>query len=126
MADLMEMREEMSNLVMGAMKEAEEFQDSFERYSYLWVDDLQESMKNFLTYGRVITLEDLDLRPEELVTKSPPTLTQFQQQVRGSPAPQVPPRPRGGEPGFTVSVPLLSWSGEADRSGGSCPCKKSL
>lgn len=87
------MREEMSNLVMGAMKEAEEFQDSFERYSYLWVDDLQESMRNFLTYGRVITMEDLDLRPEELVTKSPPTLTQFQQQVRGAPPGAPPPFP---------------------------------
>lgn len=105
-ADLTELREEMSNLVMGAMKEAEEFQDSFERYSYLWVDDLQESMRNFLTYGRVLTMEDLDLRPEELGAKSPPTLTQFQQQVRGGPAPSPGEGTGVGvEPGFTVQVP---------------------
>lgn len=85
--DLMEMREGISNLVVSTMKEAEEFQDSFERYSYLWVDDLHESMKNFLTYGRAVTLEDLDIRIDESAPKTPPTLTQFQQQVRGSPRP---------------------------------------
>lgn len=81
MTDLMEMREEISNLVISAMKEAEEYQDSFERYSYLWTDDPQEFMKNFLTYGHAISREDLDGRPEETLPKTPPTLTQFQRQV---------------------------------------------
>ncbi|XP_066093696.1 dynein axonemal heavy chain 17 isoform X2 [Saccopteryx bilineata] len=81
MADLNEMREEMSNTVLSALKEAEEYQDSFERYSYLWLDNLQESMKNFLTYGCAFTPEDLDFRAEELVPKTPPSLTQFQQQI---------------------------------------------
>ncbi|KAB1266021.1 Dynein heavy chain 17; axonemal [Camelus dromedarius] len=79
--DLIEMREEISSLVITAMKEAEEYQDSFERYSYLWVDDPQEFMKNFLTYGRAISPEDLDARAEETLPKTPPTLTQFQQQM---------------------------------------------
>ncbi|XP_016061753.1 PREDICTED: dynein heavy chain 17, axonemal [Miniopterus natalensis] len=79
--DLMQMREEMSNLVVGAMKEAEEFQDSFERYSYLWVDDLQESMKNFLAFGRTVTQEDVDARAEDVASRTPPTLTRFQQQI---------------------------------------------
>lgn len=82
MTDLIEMREEMSNLVISAMKEAEEYQDSFERYSYLWMDDPQEFMKNFLIYGRAVTPEDLDTRAEETLSKTPPSLTQFQQQVR--------------------------------------------
>ncbi|KAM9747482.1 dynein axonemal heavy chain 17 isoform 1-T1 [Dama dama] len=81
MTDLMEMREEISNLVISAMKEAEEYQDSFERYSYLWTDDPQEFMKNFLTYGHAISREDLDGRPEETLPKTPPTLTQFQRQI---------------------------------------------
>ena len=81
MTDLIEMREEISNLVISAMKEAEEYQDSFERYSYLWTDDPQEFMKNFLTYGRAISREDLDSQPEETLPKTPPTLAQFQQQV---------------------------------------------
>ncbi|XP_027968229.1 dynein heavy chain 17, axonemal [Eumetopias jubatus] len=81
MTDLIEMREEMSNLVISAMKEAEEYQDSFERYSYLWMDDPQEFMKNFLIYGHTVTPEDLDTRAEETLSKAPPSLTQFQQQI---------------------------------------------
>ncbi|CAN0133991.1 unnamed protein product [Rangifer tarandus platyrhynchus] len=81
MTDLIEMREEISNLVISAMKEAEEYQDSLERYSYLWTDDPQEFMKNFLTYGHAISREDLDGRPEETLPKTPPSLTQFQRQI---------------------------------------------
>uniref|UniRef100_A0A5G2QUI5 Dynein axonemal heavy chain 17 n=1 Tax=Sus scrofa TaxID=9823 RepID=A0A5G2QUI5_PIG len=81
MTDLTELREEMSNLVLGAVKEAEEYQDSFERYSYLWADDPQEVMKNFLTFGRTVSPEDLDTRAEETLPKRPPTLAQFQQQI---------------------------------------------
>uniref|UniRef100_A0A2K5SD28 Dynein axonemal heavy chain 17 n=1 Tax=Cebus imitator TaxID=2715852 RepID=A0A2K5SD28_CEBIM len=80
-ADLIEMREEVSNLVISAMKEAEEYQDSFERYSYLWTDDLQEFMKNFLIYGCVPTAEDLDTRTDDTIPKTPPTLAQFQEQI---------------------------------------------
>ncbi|XP_070081975.1 dynein axonemal heavy chain 17 isoform X1 [Equus caballus] len=79
--DLIEMREEVSNLVITAMKAAEEYQDSFERYSYLWTDDPQEFMKNFLIYGRAVTPEDLDGRAEMSLPKTPPTLAQFQQQI---------------------------------------------
>lgn len=79
--DLIEMREELSSLVIGAMKVAEEYQDSFERYSYLWVDDLQEFMKNFLIFGHAPTPEELDTKTEDTVPKTQPTLAQFQQQV---------------------------------------------
>uniref|UniRef100_A0A4X1UMY0 Dynein axonemal heavy chain 17 n=1 Tax=Sus scrofa TaxID=9823 RepID=A0A4X1UMY0_PIG len=56
-------------------------EDSFERYSYLWADDPQEVMKNFLTFGRAVSPEDLDTRAEETLPKRPPTLAQFQQQI---------------------------------------------
>ncbi|KAK2112192.1 Dynein heavy chain 17, axonemal [Saguinus oedipus] len=79
--DLVEMREEVSSLVINAMKDAEEYQDSFERYSYLWTDDLQEFMKNFLIYGCVPTAEDLDTRTDDTIPKTPPTLAQFQEQI---------------------------------------------
>uniref|UniRef100_A0A8C5LC16 Dynein axonemal heavy chain 17 n=1 Tax=Jaculus jaculus TaxID=51337 RepID=A0A8C5LC16_JACJA len=81
MAELIEMRDELSNLVIGAMKEAEEYEDSFEKYSYLWVDDLQEFMKNFLIFGHAPTAEELDARTDETIPKIPPTLAQFQQQI---------------------------------------------
>lgn len=79
--DLIEMREEVSSLVINTMKEVEEYQDSFERYAYLWMDDLQESMKNFLIFGHPPTQEELDTLTHDTVPKTPPTLAQFQQQV---------------------------------------------
>ncbi|XP_045691837.1 dynein axonemal heavy chain 17 [Phyllostomus hastatus] len=81
MADLIEMREEMSSIVVSTLKEAEEYQDSFERYSYLWVDDLRESMRNFLIHGHAVGPEDLDIRVEDTGPRTPPTLAQFQQQI---------------------------------------------
>ncbi|KAM5306863.1 dynein axonemal heavy chain 17 isoform 1-T1 [Glossophaga mutica] len=81
MADLIEMREEMTNVVISTLKEAEEYQDSFEKYSYLWVDDLQESMRNFLIHGHAVSPEDLEVRVEESGPRAPPTLAQFQQQI---------------------------------------------
>lgn len=123
--DLMQMREEMSNLVVGAMKEAEEFQDSFERYSYLWVDDLQESMKNFLAYGRTVTQEDVDARAEDVASRTPPTLMRFQQQVPGrpplAPSPPSPPSPGRGA-GFASGPGVTA---EASGAGGGCR-RKSL
>ncbi|KAF7461422.1 hypothetical protein GHT09_014996 [Marmota monax] len=79
--DLIEMREELSGLVINAMKEAEEYQDSTERYSYLWTDDLQEFMRNFLIFGHVPTAEELDTRTDITTPKTPPALTQFQEQI---------------------------------------------
>lgn len=81
LTDLIDIREELSNLVLSAMKEAEDYQDSLEKYSYLWLDDPQEFMRNFLTYGRAVTAEELEGRPEDTIPKSPPTLNQFQEQV---------------------------------------------
>lgn len=80
--DLIEMREELSTLVINAMKEAEEYQESIERFSYLWTDDPQEFMRNFLFFGHVPTQEELDTRTDDMVPKAQPTLAQFQQQVR--------------------------------------------
>lgn len=99
MTDLIEMREEMSNLVISAMKEAEEYQDSFERYSYLWTDDPQEFMKHFLVYGRAVAPEDLDHRAQEAVPKTLPNLAQFQQQVRVRAS-----RGAGGLPGLDSNL----------------------
>jgi hypothetical protein len=46
------------------------------------MDDLQEFMKNFLIFGHAPTVEELDTRTDETIPKTPPTLNQFQQQVR--------------------------------------------
>ncbi|XP_077689901.1 dynein axonemal heavy chain 17 [Eretmochelys imbricata] len=81
MSDLIEIREEVISLVVSAMKQAEEYEDSFEKYSYLWMDDHHEFMQRFLTYGHVFTPEELESHAEDYLPHIPPTLEQFQQQI---------------------------------------------
>uniref|UniRef100_A0A8D0H5U7 Dynein axonemal heavy chain 17 n=1 Tax=Sphenodon punctatus TaxID=8508 RepID=A0A8D0H5U7_SPHPU len=81
MGDLIEMREEVANIVVNAMKQAEEYQDSFEKYSYLWIDDLNEFMQRFLTFGHALTPEELESHAEEYLPHVAPTLNQFQLQI---------------------------------------------
>jgi dynein heavy chain len=53
------------------------FRYSFNKYAYLWVDDRQEFMRQFLLYGHVLTAEEI----EAGVAECPPTLAQFDNQV---------------------------------------------
>ena len=46
-ADLSEIRQELMDRVNTIMSKANEFKDSFSKYSYLWVDDRKEFMKQF-------------------------------------------------------------------------------
>lgn len=50
-------------------------------YSYLWVDDRQEFLRQFLLYGHVLTADEVDATGEEGVALSPPTLEKFKEQV---------------------------------------------
>ncbi|KAH0629389.1 hypothetical protein JD844_011440 [Phrynosoma platyrhinos] len=79
--ELIEMREEVANIVISAMKQGEEYEDSFEKYAYLWMDDPHEFMQRFLTFGRVLTQEELESHAEEYLPHMAPTLEQFQLQI---------------------------------------------
>lgn len=46
--------------VASIMAKANEFKDLFNRYAYLWVDDRNEFMKQFLLYSHVLTQEEID------------------------------------------------------------------
>ncbi|XP_078257485.1 dynein axonemal heavy chain 17-like [Rhinoraja longicauda] len=81
MADLSEMREEVMSQVINVMKQAEEYEDSFDDYSYLWVDDRNEFLEEFLIYGRVLTQEEIESYGEGGVPPTPPTLQQFKDQI---------------------------------------------
>jgi len=63
------------------MTKANEYKDSFSKYSYLWVDDRKEFMKQFLIYNHVLTPEEIEAHVETGVPESPPTLEQFKEQV---------------------------------------------
>jgi len=55
--------------------------NSFDNYAYLWIDDRNEFMKQFLTYGHVLTTEEIEAHAEEGVPENPPTLDMFKDQV---------------------------------------------
>lgn len=63
--------------------QALEYSSSLERYSYLWVDDRREFLRQFLLYGHVLTAEEIEAAGEEGVKEMPPSLGQFKEQVDG-------------------------------------------
>ena len=80
-AELSDLREELLSHVNNAIAVASEYCNSFQKYSYLWVDDRQEFMQQFLLYGHVITAEEIEQHGEEGIPESPPTLDKFKSQV---------------------------------------------
>ena len=58
-----------------------EYRNSFENYAYLWVDDRQEFLRQFLLYGHVLTPEEIETAGEEGVAETPPSLVQYKEQV---------------------------------------------
>lgn len=81
LVELLELREEILQKVSNAIDKALEHRSSFDNYAYLWVDDRQEFMRQFLCYGHVLTPEEIEQAGEEGVPQTPPTLTQFKEQV---------------------------------------------
>ena len=82
MDDLSDMRNELMERVHTIMSKATEYRNSFDNYSYLWVDDRNEFMRQFLLYNHVLTAEEIEAHAEDGVPENPPTLNQFKEQVR--------------------------------------------
>lgn len=83
MADLADMRHLLMDRVQGVMATCCEFRNSLECYSYLYVDDRKEFMRQFLLYGHVLTSQEMELYADDGVPESPPTLDNFREQVDG-------------------------------------------
>lgn len=79
--DLLDMKNEIMERVMNILTKANEFKYSFHKYAYLWVDDRQEFMKQFLLYNHVPTADEIDSYADTGVPECPPTLEQFKDQV---------------------------------------------
>ncbi|KAF5892934.1 dynein heavy chain 11, axonemal-like, partial [Clarias magur] len=58
-----------------------EFQSSFRSYRYLWMGDRTEFMRQFLLYGHALSAEEAELYAEYELTKNPPKLDNFKQQI---------------------------------------------
>ena len=83
LAELLDLREEIMTRVTSAIEKAVEYRNTFERYAYLWVDDRQEFMRQFLLYGHVLTAEEIEQAREDGVPETPPALSQFKEQIDG-------------------------------------------
>ncbi|KAI8492613.1 Dynein heavy chain 9, axonemal, partial [Branchiostoma belcheri] len=81
MDDLSDMRQELMDCVQSVMNQALEYRNSFDTYAYLWVDDRNEFMRQFLLYNHVLTPEEIEAHAEEGVPECPPTLEQFKEQI---------------------------------------------
>lgn len=81
MLDLSEMRQDLMDRVTGIMNKANEYRSSFDNFSYLWLDDRAEFMRQFLLYNHVLTAEEIEAHTEDGVPECPPTLEQFKEQI---------------------------------------------
>src|ERR1700733_13607845 len=57
MQDLADLRTE---FVHNVIAKANEYRALFNKYAYLWVDDRQEFMRQFLLYGHVLKQEEIE------------------------------------------------------------------
>lgn len=83
LTELVDLREEVIHRATSAVEKALEHRNCFDNYAYLWVDDRQEFMRQFLMYGHMLTAEELEQAGDEGVQESPPSLNQFKEQVDG-------------------------------------------
>lgn len=82
MLELSEMKQEVLERISTVINKATEYRNSFDIYAYLWVDDRNEFMRQFLLYNHVLTAEEIEAHVEDGVPECPPTLEQFKEQVR--------------------------------------------
>ncbi len=75
------MREEIITRVSSVVTQAAKYRDSYSTYSYLWVDDRQVFLGQFLLYSHVLTQEEIEQAGDEGVPEDPPTLSKFKSQV---------------------------------------------
>lgn len=60
-SEIVEMKEDILDHVSKVIQEAFEYCDNYQTYSYLWLDDRDEYLKQFLTYGRQLSLDEIEL-----------------------------------------------------------------
>lgn len=71
---------------LQVVEEANDFCKTFENYSYLWLEERDAVMEIFLTYGRILTPEEIDKigsEDKEVVAPvpCPPKMEAFREQI---------------------------------------------
>lgn len=70
--------------VRRTMKKAVDYMKKYQEFSYIWLDDKKQVLKNFLKFGRVLTVEELETIDSEdcTIIEETPTLDKFRNQVK--------------------------------------------
>ncbi|XP_049878702.1 dynein beta chain, ciliary [Pectinophora gossypiella] len=71
-SDVIEMKEEILNGIERVIEDANEFCKTFENYAYLWLEERDAVMEIFLTYGRILTPDEVDKIGSEDKEVAPP------------------------------------------------------
>lgn len=82
--DIEEMKSDILQHVEKVVHDAYQFCDGFQNYSYLWLDDKDEYLNQFLTYSRQLTSEELELvqlKDPDAPKPSPPRMEAFREQI---------------------------------------------
>ncbi|CAB3241075.1 unnamed protein product [Arctia plantaginis] len=84
--EIIEMKEEILAGIEKVIDDANEFCKTFENYSYLWLEERDAVMEIFLTYGRILTPDEVDkLVSEEKDGTAPvpcaPKMEAFREQI---------------------------------------------
>lgn len=88
--NVIESHEQISAMIQEVMKRVEDginkaidYAKEFEKYSYLWLDNRQSFLQQFLAYGRMLTPEEIDMLAldEKALKETPPTIDMFKQQI---------------------------------------------
>ncbi|XP_049855418.1 dynein beta chain, ciliary-like [Schistocerca gregaria] len=84
-ADLIEMKEETLTRVQQVIEQAISYCENFEEHSYLWLDDREAFLEQFLEYGPQLTCEEVETTntgmEEQQVVDTKPTLQHFKEQI---------------------------------------------
>lgn len=81
--DVQEIVKETLSKVQDGTTKAINYSQNFEKYSYLWLDNRQAFLKQFLLYGRVLTPEEAEIVMEDsaAIKETPPSINQFKAQI---------------------------------------------
>lgn len=78
---LCKMKKDFLDRLIIAINNAKEYKNSFEKYAYLWEDDQNEFLRQFLLYGHIPTQEERDKYIKTGIPETPPTLDMFKKNV---------------------------------------------
>ncbi|KAK4884537.1 hypothetical protein RN001_000808 [Aquatica leii] len=77
-------KQNLTTRVVAALYQAQEYINNFDEYTYLWIDNRQECLRQFLLYGRMLSVQELEEESDENgpgLKQTPPTIVQFRSQI---------------------------------------------